>query len=371
MTSSDKPLCTVPFTRAFVLSNGTYRDCCAAAPETKSQSTQSFISWWHGDQLKDIRQSMWSKKFPEACKSCEIQEQIHNTSFRLSANKEYSTLKNYHKVPDTWHILFGNKCNLACWTCDETSSSLIAHHKRQVNLLPENFVDPNNEFMRHWPDLKTSILDSYNHHEAIRISILGGEPMYNKRVIEFLELLISQGLSNRTSLEFTTNGTIIEKNLLKILERSQWNYICVFVSVDAVGRIAEWIRYGTVWKDVVENITQYSNAVDYVQIQTTLSILNLTALPDVVEFCEQRNLLHTTFMISDPEFMDLRKWDGEISMLNRQRFIDKNLHSYLDLVGSDKLIGTSEQLRSYIQQFSLLRRPLTEFDPALAKFFGL
>lgn len=318
-----------------------------------------------------MRDSLLETNLPLACKNCEIQEQMHGTSFRLAANKEMRSLNEYVTSPDTWHILFGNKCNLACWSCSENNSSMIAFHKNQINILPENFIDPNKEFDRKWPDLKRSILDSYNHHDHIRISILGGEPIYNKDVIKFLEYLIEQKLSTRTTLEFTTNGTILGERLIKLFERSQWKYICIFVSVDAVGRVGEWIRYGSDWSTVETNIMKYRNAVNYIEIQTVLSILNLIALPGLSDFCKEHKLPHSVVTLSDPEFMDLRKWDGDTSIIDRQMFTDKKLDGYLDILGSDATIGTSSKLRSYIQQFSPVRKNLVDFDPLLARFLGL
>jgi MoaA/NifB/PqqE/SkfB family radical SAM enzyme len=367
---NNKPFCTVPFTRAFVLNNGAYRDCCAAFPEIVSRPNESFVQWWSGDQLTAIRNSLWTAEFPLQCKNCEIQEHIHHDSLRLAANKNIGSLNEAYSVPDTWHVMFGNKCNIACWTCNEGSSSLIAQHKRNIDILPENFVDPNKEFSYRWAELKASILDSYNHHESIRISILGGEPIYNKDVIEFLEYLITQGLSTRTILEFTTNGTILGERLIKLFGRSQWKYICAFISVDAIGKSAEWIRYNSIWSNIEENIMQYRATVNYTEIQTTLSILNLIALPNVVDFCSKHNLSHNIFMLSDPNFMDIRNWDGN-NIIDYHPFTERKLDKYLDLLGSNKVLGTANQLRAYIQQFSQIRRPLDEFDPILARFLGL
>jgi sulfatase maturation enzyme AslB (radical SAM superfamily) len=365
-----KPLCTVPFTRAFVLPNGKYRDCCATIPTKISQPNESFATWWNGTELSAVRRSLWSTKFPAACETCKIQEGIHNTSFRLAANKEISALDTHYTIPDTWHVMFGNKCNLACWSCNENASSLIAHHKQQIKVLPIEFTDPNIEFAHNWPNLKDNILDSYNHHDTIRISILGGEPVYNKEVIKFLESLVAHGLSTRTTLEITTNGTILGKQLIELFWRGNWKYICVFISVDAVGKSAEWIRYGSNWTVIEENITQYKNTVEYVEIQSSLSILSLLALPQVVDFCKQHGLPHTIHTISYPEFMDIRNWNGNTDIL-QQPFVERGLGEYLSLVGSNQRAETTNQLQAYIQQFSSIRRPLNDFDPALASFLGV
>jgi hypothetical protein len=149
----NKPFCVMPFTKAFVLSNGSLRDCCATTPSKVSQPTDTFVDWWQGQALNDIRTHMQTgDNFPR-CNSCVTQEQLHNSSFRIAVNKEEGAVDK-NLLPRGWHIMFGNVCNLACWTCCEDFSSTIAQHKKRINILPKNFVDPSQTFFSRWPERK-------------------------------------------------------------------------------------------------------------------------------------------------------------------------------------------------------------------------
>jgi len=374
MAITDKkiPLCVLPFTQPFVKSDGTYRDCCATAPKKTSKPTESFNDWWHGDTLNKFRTVLQeSDELPPECAPCKIQEQIHGQSYRLIVNKEIDQLSAYHKHPGSWHIMFGNKCNLACWMCSEDFSSLIAQHKKQIKILPDNFVDPNDEFLKKWPDLKENILTSYNHHDVVKINILGGEPTYNKIVTDFLQYLADCGLAKRTRIEITTNGTKLGKNLSKLFNSASWNYIAVFISVDAIGPRGEWLRYGSVWDEVRSNIDFYKDNVNYTELHTSLNILNLDTLPALSDFCKDNGLSHKIYTLSTPWFMDIRAWNKDTNFINQDDFTSRNLDGYIDLLGSAPVDNAYNELRDYINRFNSIRKPLSEFDKSLATLLDL
>lgn len=358
----NKPFCVIPFTKTFVLSNGSLRDCCVTTPSVVSQPTDTFVDWWQGDKLNDIRTHMQTgDNFPR-CNSCTIQEQLRESSFRLAVNKEEG-LVDGSLLPRGWHILFGNVCNLACWTCSEDFSSTIAQHKRRINILPKNFVDPVQTFTSRWPDLKEKIFESYQYHPTITISLLGGEPVYNKHALEFIEHLVTTGLSHNTKIEITTNGTILNSKLIALLDKSNWKYVCVFVSVDAIGSKAEWLRYGCKWETVKQNISHYCDVVNYVEVQTVVSILNINDIPLVEEFCQSRQIPQSINILSTPGFMDIRNWDGDKSMVNY------NGH-YTNMIGISARPGTKQELKNYIEQFAD-RTHLSLVDQPLATAIGI
>ena len=346
-----KPFCAIPFVRAFVLSNGTYRNCCAADPQITSKSPD-FVQWWTQDQrLEDFRKEMLIQQFPRACHSCEIQEQV-GPSFRTGINSQHSTVNASH--PREWSIMFGNTCNLACWTCNEQWSSTIETHKKSLKILPVGHQSPNLEFERHWPALRENILKSYDHHADVTLNILGGEPTYNSTVIEFLHWLLDNGYASRTRLEITTNGTK-NKKLMQSLDQQHWKYIYVAVSVDAVGERAEWIRYGSRWQDVNNSIDYYIKHANYVELHCTLSVLNIVDLPAVVDYAKSKNTKLMITPIQQPDYMSLMSWDGDRFDLDTARY--QTLQQYVDLIGKNPIPGSAQRLREYVAQFATLRRP--------------
>ena len=205
MENSNTPFCKVPFLIGFTASNDLYRDCCSKKPYLTSTPGQNFDQWWHSKDLSDFKKSLQnSNDWPDECWSCKIEEDHSGHSFRLAVNKWTET---DYRYPCAWNVSFGNTCNLGCWSCNEESSSVIFQHKKQAGIIDgENTY--NSRFLDKWPELETNILKSYEYHENVTLTILGGEPLYSPTVKEFLNKLIDNNLAHRTKLELHTNGTV-------------------------------------------------------------------------------------------------------------------------------------------------------------------
>jgi len=359
------PLCNAPFSRVFSTATS-YRNCCATNPQIVSLSSDSVVKWWNSSELDNFRKKLYGNQLPEDCAACSISEEAGGNSFRTALNK----IPHVSNQPNSWNLVFGNICNIACWTCSERYSSTIAQQKQQISILPLDFQDPNEIFLRRWPDLHDSIIKSYDHYDVITLTVLGGEPTYNKTVIDFLSELVENGLSQRTRLEITTNGTKLNTRLSKILEKNNWNYTSVFVSVDAIGKKAEWLRYGSHWKDVENSIDFYQQNGHYIELHTVASMLNICDLPEVHDYAESKNIKHTINSLSHPAYFRLQNWDGARDFLNRQEFESRNLIKYYNSLSESPVPGTKQNMASYIQQFTN-RKKLADFDVNLAKLLDL
>lgn len=361
---SKQPLCAAPFSRVF--STGfAFRNCCATQPVISSTGSDTVETWWNSSEMNEFRNMMYKDQLPADCHSCIVQENTSGRSFRTELNK----IPIINSVPNSWHVVFGSVCNLACWTCNENFSSTIEHHKRRLGLLPNKFQDVNALFDRRWPNLKDHILESYCHHDTITVTVLGGEPVYNKTVIDFLQQLVESNLSVRTCLEITTNGTKINSKLMKILDKKNWKHISVFVSVDSVGKKAEWLRYGSSWKDVETSIDFYQSNAHYVELHTVVSILNVMDLPEVSDYARKKNIVHNISPVLNPPWLSLKQWNGETDFINRDDFLTRNLQEFSDAIGVTPVAGTKETVQNYIQQFTD-RLPLNDFDPKLAQLLS-
>lgn len=363
------PFCAIPWVEGFSGFRSSYRNCCVVDPEIQSIPGQTFTDWWHDPRLHEFRKKLLANTWPEECYRCRVQEEQSGSSLRTVINQTKSVDTSLLPWPSRWNLKFGNVCNLACWSCSEAASSVIAEHKKRISILPTNFVDPEQHFATIWPDLKLSILKSYESHDTVTLTILGGEPLYNQTVINFLNELIDSGLSRRTKLEFHTNGT---KSAAKIFSNHVWKYVCVFVSVDAIGHKAEWLRYGCSWDNIESNINFFKSAADYVEIHCTLSVLNINDLPNLKKFCESNGLLLKIGLVANPDFMSILNWSGDKTLLTDQEYlVDNNFGYYYDLLGSKNNGKSQEDLKQYITQFNSIRKPLKDFDARLARAIGL
>lgn len=87
------------------------------------------------------------------------------------------------------------------------------------------------------------------------IEIIGGEPLMMLDHYRLLDMLIETGQSQEIELQYVTNLTKLQhmnKNFLDYLDK--FKKIKINVSVDGIKEQCEWIRYGTKWDELVENI---------------------------------------------------------------------------------------------------------------------
>jgi MoaA/NifB/PqqE/SkfB family radical SAM enzyme len=364
MSKPNSIFCHVPFVRAFVLPNGEFRDCCATTPPIVSKN-YDFNNWWyHNNYLQKFRKHLViTEDFPTRCQSCSISEQSSGHSFRLAINKIPANEK--LQYPKEWSIMFGNTCNLSCWHCSEHFSSRIESDKKKIAILASNFISPNVSFESNWPALKKNIIKSFDYHDVVTLSLLGGEPTYNKYAIELLQFLYENGYSHRTRLEITTNGTKLKK-LDSILNEKNWNYIYIAISIDAVGPKAEWIRYGCKWQIVDSNIDYAIKNADYVELHLSVSVLNIIDLPVVYDYCRSKNLRLIINYLTDPSFFSLEAWDGPTIDLNKNDFVTRGLSEYYDLLGSSPKEGSYQQAKQYIKSLNQVRSLPTYIDPIIS-----
>lgn len=368
----NKKTCLVPFKIAFTDSNFGFRNCCAAYPQVNSSQDANFKDWWKSKELENFRQQFNKENLPNVCYRCEISEKNIGKSYRTAINEEYGDTTVNYDWPQSWNVMFGNVCNLGCWTCNEKSSSLIENQKRKLGMLPDNYVSTQKMFKQRWQSLKDDILKSYEFHSYINLTILGGEPLYNKDVIEFLQLIVNLGLSARTKLEFHTNATIFSPVIEKLLNKNNWKYIIMLLSLDAVGKKAEWLRYGCNWEKVVNNVTKFKNYADYLQISSTVSILNISNLPDLYKFSIENNISLTATTIAEPLFMTLESWPKPAEeLISRNELAECGFENFYDLIGSKPDLMAPSKIKEYIENFNNVRTPLKNFDIKSAKIFGV
>jgi organic radical activating enzyme len=371
MSMKDKktPFCKVPFLIGYTTGNNQYRDCCSKRPRLCSDPGQDFQEWWKSDELNQFRRElMETMEHPPGCSTCAIAEKYEGnnfTSLRTAINKWDNT---DYAHPAGWNIIFGNTCNLACWSCNENSSSVIFQHKKKAGLVSGK--DPaGSNFEKFWPDLRKNILKSYEHHETVNLTLLGGEPLYNKIVIDFLQHLVDMNLAGRTRLEFHTNGTVYPYKIFPRDKKSPWQHVCMFISLDATGPYAEWLRYGCNWSKVDTVVDSLIASSDYIEIQCTLTVLNVNQLQELSSYAESKNVRLRISKTDEPDFMALKNWDlpKESLLVNKQY---DQFQIYYDLIGTTPKTGSSDRLKDYIRKFDGIRKPLSDFDKVFANKLG-
>lgn len=227
--------------------------------------------WHKSAQLTNLSKLLDQNLWPEACIECQkIELQGRQDSMRGNANNAY---KNYSTDDITLEIRPGNTCNFACQTCWPEASSRVAKYHNQAGLIDLK-------------DLESHRIENFDFllpvASRIRdVVLLGGEPFYDKSCLKFLQWA-NENLSAR--LLMFTNGSMIDRSWLS----SYPGQITLIFSLDAVGRPAEYIRYGTVWSEVLENF-ELAKTFDNVEVRVniTCSVFNYIHLEELIRFLSQ------------------------------------------------------------------------------------
>jgi organic radical activating enzyme len=275
------------------------------------------ISSWHQSrQIKKNIKLIENNQWPDHCISCEKTEsQGRADSIRGNGNQAY---QHYQEDDITLEIRPGSVCNFACQTCWPEASSRVAQYHHQAGLI--DIKNVNSQSIENF-DMLLPVS-----HRIKDVVLLGGEPFYDKSCLRFLNWA-ADNLSSR--LTMFTNGSAIDFDFIEKYPGS----LCIVVSLDAIEKPAEYIRFGTEWATVFSNyqkLKKYNNVERRVNV--TVSIYNYYYLLDLIELLCQDWPDCVTF--GHPR----REWFNEFSLPEQHRkcVIDR-LSSAIDKVNQTEI----------------------------------
>jgi sulfatase maturation enzyme AslB (radical SAM superfamily) len=247
--------------------------CCAWSPDSKwiqdhKIQKVDFVNWHKHKDLVTAREQLAQGQWPSYCRDCEtIEGQGRQDSMRLNGASAYSA---YGEDDITLEIRPGNVCNFACQTCWPAASTRVETFYKKANIInlegdrvANNFVD-------------YGFLQPIA-HRLKSIIVLGGEPFYDPKCLEFLAWA-----KDHTTAELLmfTNGSVVDLDLLESFGRK----ITLVFSMDAVGTPAEYIRFGTDWPVVWANYQKVKTLPNVAtRVNVTTSPYNYFYFPDVLE----------------------------------------------------------------------------------------
>lgn len=280
----DNQLCINP--------DGQYRFCCISKePDNKENiKTHTPQEWFESSTHKNAKKQFERGEWPDACEVCRKKEELGLESQRSRPRKYGPGISNLD-------IRFGNSCNLKCLSCYEKSSSSIAQEAIQMkeqNLIPVYNILENPNF--NWADNDT--IDKILDLPIQQVYLTGGEPTMAKHLPDFLEKLDKDVL-----LRFNTNATVWNYKLEKILK--QFKRVTMSMSIDAIGKKIEYIRYGSDWKLIEENYKKYSSFCK-VNITSTISILNAPYMDELFEWANKNKINVDKNLVDRPEWLNVK-----------------------------------------------------------------
>lgn len=304
--------CPLPFSHFSSSPDGRYKPCCVAKAAPYTTKDKSPLEFFRCDVMEQLRHDMAAGKITEHvidyCKRCLITEAQAGHSKRIDELKKNGRTLDTDKFNSIKLKLFGNLCNLKCVMCAPLQSSkwaaeIIEHGP--LTLADPSMPDGSRAEIAHatewpirdFPACKPVIspfqqMDQdkfYRDMEYIiprlkKLEFTGGEPLINQDILKFIHWIIERGWNKELKLKFVTNGTCFARDLTFL---GQFKQVRLSISVDGVGARGEYLRFGTKWEQLHENIVRYRDIKNLKVIgNTCITALNIGRLDEIFDFFE-------------------------------------------------------------------------------------
>lgn len=340
--------CPLPFRHAYLDSSG-ISACCQTA---RNQSTLD--DWPNHPYLKNLQQQILKGQIPDACSGCVRQEATQGRSLRTDSIQDYKGVVFTDTKIDFIDYRSSNICNFKCRSCNPMFSHGIAQEVRANSALEEFYPLINT---------KTVSVDEGHYKWIInnlsqikRLMFTGGEPT----MIPGVKLIIEEVMKNHSdtvSILITSNASFVDPFWYDITERIQnlhWT-----LSIDAVGKAAETIRYGTDWKIVERNARWLASNASSLDVNTVVSNISLLHLMPLLKFVHElqassispkgkhgdNGCRHQFFVCAGNDRLSATNWPPEYIELVLG-YINQCLLLDLDNEQQTMLLGLSNQIQT-------------------------
>lgn len=263
--------------------DGSVTPCCYFDKEKTSFGWNSYIPNIKYFEWYDMKERMSEGWIPE-CHICENQEKLGFESMRQEWNKRSSASVGLEGI----ELALDYTCNFMCRTCTPALSTAWRKFDEDWERFDGHFWRPTHNYN------SLNFLKTLDLSELKTVRVVGGEPFLSNRLQEFLDIL-----PIGCEIVFNTNGSVFpdQKIVDTLLDKFK---VKIDISIDAIGNLAECIRFGTIWEEVSKNIDRHFDTWDLVKIYTTISVLNVNRINDVYDKwkdnCEMNNLTHPNFL---------------------------------------------------------------------------
>jgi organic radical activating enzyme len=361
MIPNKNTFCIAPYQHINTTPKGNLRICCASLEKPKYKY-YDIKNWYESDILKSLRSNLEKGIKDPICNDCWKKEATGKPSQRQVYNKHIGKIlentwdKNFIKNKKlinaienisldnitSFDLALGNLCNLKCIMCNPGySSQLLAEAKLNTELQEFHGNDLNTDYS--WPETE-QFKDWCKKflYKSAHIKFTGGEPFMNPYLLETLESIPDEQ-KRKCILHFITNLTKINNKILNILTKFKETWLTV--SVEGVGAVLEYARFGHKWQDLQKNldtITKNKPNNLFVSIDHVIQSPTFVGITDLVNYFDNKKIkIEPLFLIDPPCFQilsiktiyknqlldKLKKYNGyNITYINSlKKFIQKNI----------------------------------------------
>ena len=367
---NDNVTCISPWYELRIDADGSMRSCHAVSQEYAEKSDLSFLEWFrHGDKMIDIRNSITTGDPYPGCSACYKNEKQNLISFRQRRNiqsaiysgtnfsKSLEQSPSYKRMtgkiekfyPAFLHVTLSNLCNLSCRMCFPAYSSQLTNAYKKIGLVDDNtpmLLDWTNDSNK-WNEFLDLVKDNDN---LMSLHFMGGEPLYHKRFIEFIDWCI---VNDKTDFHLTvvTNGTIHNQSLLEKLKL--FKSIQVEISLENLHETNNYIRLNSDFEQVRENILNIFDCLgtSSVVIRSVPQALSIMHYDTLIDFAIENKISIDNNVIYKPEYLKCFVLPKEI----KDKLTAHLQHKYANILGNESNDITTQISRIRTFEFNLKR----------------
>ncbi len=329
-----KTFCILPWVQTFVDVNGDIKPCCYSTEGLIMEmgkpplnlNQQPLREIWNSSEMRKLRRRMLTGKRVQACRICDKQTALGQTSGRELYNHRWliadperykwkkrvqdSISKKFRvfDLPVYYDLRPGNTCNLKCRMCHGDYSYLIRSDPVQ------------GKWAYHSPDIKeTRFSDGLKWYKAEDIIIdeilenientrefylAGGEPLINPFVKKLIDILIERKVSHKIRLQFSSNLTVYPEDFFE--KMNHFESVHFLLSIDGTGPVYEYIRYPGKWEKVKHHLQKIRRHPKLsCEITATIQNYNVLSVCDLLEYAETLNIPCNLNLVQSPVYLNI------------------------------------------------------------------
>ena len=295
-----KTFCILPWVHQHTWPNGDVYPCCVSKSSMPlgNMKKAPLEEIWNSEESKELRRQLMNGEKPDTCSRCFMHEEIGTMPFRVSSNNNWK-----HRIDraiettdadgyshdfrlNYWDFRFSNVCNLKCRMCGPELSS--SWYQDQIQMFGQATTE---RALIHVNDVSVKNINEYVDQfidQVEEIYFAGGEPLMMDEHYHILEKLLEIGNTN-CRIRYNTNFTKLKFKKWDVVP--MWrtfadinpHNVRIVASLDAVDDVIEYVRTGTKWKVVDENIRRVLDQGLMIRTSSTINLFNVYYIPEFVD----------------------------------------------------------------------------------------
>lgn len=293
--------CVLPWMHLYIGPDGNVLPCCTADTQYPMGNIeqQNVDTIAKSEKFNILRSNMLNGQRSKECSRCYTQEDSGLTSPRMHYNKKWSNINasdlnpsgtiEFFK-PSYLDIRLNNICNLKCRMCNGYFSSAIA--QEEVELFNKRESVQNSMRLSQRQSAVNDILEYLPDCEQIYFA--GGEPLLSGEHYQILDALITCGNTD-LEIKYNTNFTTLNYRGRDVTELwKKFSKITIGASLDAHGPAAEYVRHGTNWNVIENNLSLIKKECPHINftVTSTVGLLNVASLIELQQQWHTQEKLH-------------------------------------------------------------------------------